>query len=40
MLCPGLARYRIPVFDLCGVCGGFHCFRHVNVLARELTLAN
>jgi hypothetical protein len=21
MLCPGLARYRIPVFDLCGVWG-------------------
>jgi hypothetical protein len=32
---PGLASYRAPVFDLCGVRHELQSFRHVNVLARE-----
>ena len=32
---PGVASYRVPVFDLCGVRRELQGFRHVNVLARE-----
>ena len=34
-LSPGLASYRVPMFDLCGVRRGLQGIRHVNVLARE-----
>ena len=32
---PGVASYRVPVFDLCGVPRELQGFRHVNVRARE-----
>ena len=36
-LSPGLASYRVPMFDLCGVRRGLQGIRHVNVLAREFS---
>jgi hypothetical protein len=36
-LSPGLASYRVPMFDLCGVRRGLQGMRHVNVLAREFS---
>jgi hypothetical protein len=32
---PGVASYRVPVFDLCGVRRELQGFRNVNFLARE-----